>query len=113
MRLLKVALRGIRRFEETDALLVADRLVAIVGPNEAGKSSLLQALDEIDRWHTPLPATMATRQCTVEPQVRALFELDNSDVAAVSHIHDCADLKRLWLYRNASGAATSWVRYSL
>ncbi len=106
MRLLKVALAGIRRFEESDALLVADRLVAIVGPNEAGKSSLLQAIDQIDQWNTPLPAKLATRQCNVTPTIRALFELDDEDVDAVEHIHNSDGVKRLWVTRTMTG--TTW-----
>jgi hypothetical protein len=106
VRLLKVKLEGIRRFEATDALLVADRLVAIVGPNEAGKTSLLRALDQIDRIREPLPATMATRQATVTPCIRALFELDEADRAALSGIHDTHDLRRFWLVRSTGG--TSW-----
>lgn len=61
MKLLKVALQGIRRFEQTDALLVADRLIALVGSNEAGKTSILQALDQIDRLEQALPIAMRTR----------------------------------------------------
>ena len=49
MRLLKVKLQDIRHFEEPDALLVTDRMIAIVGPNEAGKTGLLKALDQVDR----------------------------------------------------------------
>jgi hypothetical protein len=107
MRLLKVKLEGIRRFEATDALLVADRLVAIVGPNEAGKTSLLRALDQIDRIDDPLPAAMGTRQCTVAPAISALFELDEADRAALAEIHDTDDLQRIWLVRSGSG--TKWI----
>lgn len=106
MRLLKVKLEGVRRFEATDALLVADRLVAIVGPNEAGKTSLLRALDQIDRIDEPLPTAMGTRQCTVAPTISALFELDDADRAAVAEIHDSGELRRFWLVRSTSG--TRW-----
>lgn len=106
MRLLKVKLEGIRRFEKTDALLVADRLVAIVGPNEAGKTSLLRALDQVDRIEEPLPATMATRQCSVSPAIRALFELDTADRDAIADIHDAHDVARCWVVRTTSG--TRW-----
>ena len=106
MRLLKVKLEGIRRLENADALLVADRLVAIVGPNEAGKTSLLRALEQIDRIDDPIPAAMATRQCNVTPTIRALFELDAADREAIAHIPDSQDVSRCWVVRTTSG--TKW-----
>lgn len=104
MRLLKVKISGVRRFETTDALLVADRLVAIVGPNEAGKTSLLKALDQIDRVGQPLPASMATRQCSTSPRVEALFGLDEDDLEALAGIHDTKRLRRFWLVRTTTGS---------
>lgn len=100
MRLIKVQLEGIRRFEETDALLVSDRLVAVVGPNEAGKTSLLRALDQIDRVDDALPPTIGTRQSATPPKIRALFQLDEADREALDGVPDTNDLRRFWLTRS-------------
>jgi len=106
VRLLKVKLAGIKRFEDSDALLVADRLVAIVGPNEAGKTSLLKALDQIDRIDKPLPPTLGTRHSSVPPTISALFELEEDDRKALESIHGTEMLRRFWIIRALSG--TTW-----
>lgn len=44
MRLISLRLHGYKRFKEPSELIVRGKLVAIVGPNEAGKTSVLRAL---------------------------------------------------------------------
>ena len=51
MRLVKIRIAGFRRFKDATLNLDAD-LIAIVGPNEAGKSSLLQALTYLNPGFT-------------------------------------------------------------
>ena len=46
MRLVKMRLRGFRRFEDATIILDAP-VVAVVGPNESGKTSLLKALVQL------------------------------------------------------------------
>ena len=106
MRLLKVRLENFRRFEKTDALLVADRLIAVVGPNEAGKTSLLTALDQIDRLDDRLPQRFATRQSGAPPKVSALFEIDPIEAEQLAGIPDTQDLRRFWIHRTTQG--TRW-----
>ncbi len=106
MRLLKVSLEGIRRFESTDALLVTDRLVAIVGPNEAGKTSLLLALEQI-QGSGPLAPNLATRQCSKPPKIRALFDLEPEDLGALRAVHQGPAIRRAWVNRTNEG--TTWT----
>lgn len=105
MRLIKVKLSGIRRFETTDALHVADRLVAIVGPNESGKTSLLRALDQINR-EEPLPEAIRTRQSSTEPRLEALFALSPDDQDALVEVRGGADIQRAWVIRTTASNAT-------
>ena len=44
MELLSVSLTGYKRFKKTTSLQTNGKLIALLGPNEAGKSSLLQAI---------------------------------------------------------------------
>jgi predicted ATP-dependent endonuclease of OLD family len=58
LRLVAVEFNGYRRFATTQKLEVDGPITAIVGPNEAGKTSILNALmrledgDEIERLET-------------------------------------------------------------
>lgn len=59
MRLIKCTIQNFKRFKNTSVSL--DRkLLAFVGPNEAGKSSLFEALMEMDSYD-PIPVSMLRR----------------------------------------------------
>jgi energy-coupling factor transporter ATP-binding protein EcfA2 len=108
VKLLKFKLSGIKRFEEEAALTVGEQLVAIVGPNEAGKSTLLEAMWWIDH-PDPLPDTLATRRVKPRPMpgLKALFALDEVDRAAIAGIHGGPAVERCWLEKT-SLRARSW-----
>jgi recombinational DNA repair ATPase RecF len=55
-----------RRFAGTHKVELDSSLVAIVGPNEAGKSSLLEVLRRFDDV-APVVATDRSRRANVEP----------------------------------------------
>jgi predicted ATP-dependent endonuclease of OLD family len=48
MELFQVEITGFRKFKEKASLKTRGKLLAILGPNEAGKSSLLRALERLD-----------------------------------------------------------------
>ena len=84
MRLIKLTMAGYRRFEKADINLDGD-VLAIIGPNEAGKSTIFSALEALD--HTePIPWPDRTRG--VEPPIVdeqvcivARYLLDNDERA--------------------------------
>lgn len=45
MRMVSLRIAGFRRFERETTLDLTPRVLAVVGPNEAGKSSLLDAME--------------------------------------------------------------------
>lgn len=66
MRLTRIEFNGYKRLAQTSCN-VDGKLIAFVGPNEAGKSSVLEALAWLDTsGRTPLPDTARTREhsCT-------------------------------------------------
>ena len=78
MRLVWFSLHGYKRFEDRTEVHLDSRLIAISGPNDAGKSSLLVALAHLS--HTePISARELTRR-TIVPAgqviLRARFLLD-------------------------------------
>ena len=85
MRLIKVELSGYKRFAEATTLYVNGPVVAVVGPNEAGKTSLLDAL-----VHLSSGAGFDRREFTdrTTPDgdtviVRATYILEEEDRAAL------------------------------
>jgi predicted ATP-dependent endonuclease of OLD family len=64
VRLNKVRIQGFGRLTE-GSLDLSPRLIAVVGPNEAGKSTLLEALDYLTSQEYALPLTKRSRTVTV------------------------------------------------
>jgi AAA15 family ATPase/GTPase len=83
MRLTSIQLHGYRRFSTKQTLMVENKLIALVGPNEAGKSSVLDAL----RWLNPdvagLTPDVFSRQTKSDDNQRiieAKFRLSDDDL---------------------------------
>ena len=110
MRMVAFRLEGYRRFEAQSTLDLTPRVVAIVGPNEAGKTSLLDAMEKLTDPSPELSfksAEFTGREELDEDEtvLSALYELDADDCDALSGIHR-ADEIRLWSrVRHASGKA--------
>lgn len=86
MRLIKLKLRNFRRFADEQSLDLNESLIALVGPNEAGKSSLLRALEAVGQGRAGVEASYRTR-LTLDPvRLSAIFVLDEEDQAALEGI---------------------------
>lgn len=106
VRLSRVKFQGYKRLHDASCS-VEGRIVAFVGPNEAGKSSVLEAL----RWLTaddgqPLPGHLQTRSTPPGPNsavVRVEFDLDPEDLDALSDIRFDGNPVRFVLERTPGG----------
>lgn len=93
MKLISVALHGYKRFEQRSSMNVDGKLVAVVGPNESGKSSFLESLMHLN--HTdPLNTSGAAREMTRninipddQTAIEATYLLDDDDREALSNVH--------------------------
>ena len=65
MRLLKLRLRQFRRFWADQSLDLNEDLIALVGPNEAGKSSILKALELLGTQTLPDAGRDVTRSVKI------------------------------------------------
>ena len=113
MRMVAARIEGYRRFESTSTLDLTPRVVARVGPNEAGKSSLLDALEnlttrgslEFDErdfsgWVQPAQKTAV---------LSALFEVEAADKEALAAVPG-GEKVRLWqLSRDSNGGVVGRV----
>lgn len=90
MNLTWVRIHGYKRFRDSSTIQLSARLVAIVGPNEAGKSTLLEALRHLNSDDQLQPNEL-TRRVTI-PQDRVVFEaallLEEEDRSLLSDIHE-------------------------
>ena len=103
MRLVRLKLRRFRRFEDVRVNLDAP-VIALVGPNEAGKSTLLDALVAVGR-----PGAFDPRDITsgLQPQGRVLeatFLLDENDREALRDaVPEAMNVRWYRVWRDASG----------
>lgn len=78
MNILTLEVCGFRRFESKTSVRLSERLIAVLGPNEAGKSSVLEALLRLNNDEA-IPDRDITRRGGTEPHIKARFELDRMD----------------------------------
>lgn len=109
MRLTKAIFSGFGRL--ADAQINLDhKVVAVVGPNEAGKTTLLKALAYIDNGESlsvmqrsrGLPGDITDEHVVVRVQYR----LNEEDQAAVAHLDLDEKPTELWLSRTAGPGGT-------
>jgi len=106
MRLLKFTIGGYRRFEEQTAINLEDRLVAIVGPNEAGKSSLLAALTRFNDVNAFDLQRDQPRKSNAKPELKGQFVLEEADLALLDGIPGGSDVRWVNLSKTTSGPLT-------
>src|ERR1700677_185997 len=98
VRIIKLKLKDFRRFAGEQSLDLNEDLIALVGPNEAGKSSILAALDLVGRKVAPSPGD-TTRGLPGPGLISALFTLDAEDKQVLAGIHDGDRVSRVWISR--------------
>jgi len=89
MRLISVEVKGFKRFADSAKMNVDGKTIAVVGPNEAGKTSFLEALKHLQH-DGPIPPEQTTRRMDIpEDQivVRATYLMENTDVEALGDIY--------------------------
>jgi predicted ATP-dependent endonuclease of OLD family len=110
MKCKRVEFAGFKRLLDATCSL-DDRLIAFVGPNEAGKSSVLGGLAWMDAADSdPLPVGLASRgqppgqRSADDTIVETFYRLEPADWAALNHLkyalNDAKPTYRLWKLRS-------------
>lgn len=105
--MLKVRFGNFRRFSGTCSLDVDEALIALVGPNEAGKSSVLDGVEMLLEQRAPEERDV-TRGSDGQAEVGGLFFLEQDDRAALAGIHQGELVERIWVSRESGSATVRW-----
>lgn len=107
VRLIKLKLKRFRRFAAEQALDVNEDLIALVGPNEAGKSSVLAAIDLLGRGDRPEQSDI-TRGQSGPASVSGLFVLEDDDRSLLADIHEGPQVSHLWVELRQGAEHNFW-----
>lgn len=109
MKLVSVDIDGYRRFNKKQTLHLDCRLVALVGPNEAGKTSILNALESIGS-RVPFKSDGPSQDVSYgsvlasdHPLITCKFLLEAGDKAALSEVEEAAGATWLILEKLVDG----------
>lgn len=111
MKLVWFEVKGYKRFAEHSKVNLSEKLVAIVGPNEAGKTSLLRCLQHFnnrDAFVDSGGSQELTRGATIEDDdtiAEWTFALDDGDRAAIKDIPEAAKVRWYAIEKKKTGKA--------
>jgi hypothetical protein len=105
MKLVWVGVNGYRRFRERNSLNVDGRVVAVVGPNEAGKTSLLSGLLHLNRSGDFKPAELSRglKERPDGPILWARYLLEGEDLDAIAHLPGAKEARWFVVSKYAEG----------
>jgi AAA ATPase domain len=104
---MKLKMTNYRRFVD-ETLDVSDPVIALVGPNEAGKTSLLHALEVVGKDGPKLEFADRTRGSTNSAEITAHYTVDDGDKAALAGIPAGTIVERVTVSHSEEGVGR-WV----
>ena len=106
MDLNHIKLNGFKRFEKV-TLNISGKIIALLGPNEAGKSSILEALTCLNNdsgFNRDIQLTRNKDFRETDIVIEGVFFLDEQDKEAISHfVSDKSLFKKFCIKKQVSG----------
>lgn len=106
MRLVAFSIEGYRRFVSKTSVKLHGDMVAFVGPNEAGKSSLLRAMAHLHK-EGGFDPNEHPRRTNHQPRLAWHFQLEDADRTALAEAPDGEDVHRAIVTKHVDGSR-SW-----
>ncbi|HEX8130057.1 MAG TPA: AAA family ATPase [Pyrinomonadaceae bacterium] len=109
MKLISATIQGYKRFAQKSMINLDGKLIAIVGPNEAGKSSLLRVLQHLnhrDAFVKSGSSQEITRGILVRNEdvvIGFTFLLEESDKSAVAGVEDTEKIRWMIVEKRVDG----------
>lgn len=109
MKLMKFELHGFKRFKNPTRIILDGKVIAIVGPNEAGKSSILASLQKMDD-NGPFVISGAHPEISRNSSFKsnhyvltATYYIEDDDRASLSSIDGAENARWYTLHKKLSG----------
>lgn len=102
MNLQCVTVQGFRRFVKPSSIRLNERLIALVGPNEAGKSSILSALVQAGS-DNPFEQRDCPRRRAETVQIAMIYRVTDEDRQAMTGIAGANELQRCTITKKMDG----------
>ena len=102
VRLIAFKAENFRRFVDPSSIKLHSDLVALIGPNEAGKSSILDGL-ELLHSDDPYGRSDEHRRSGISPSLAWSFQLDDDDKAALAGIPAAGSVQRVVITKAGDG----------
>jgi len=102
MELIGAKIQGFRRFEDSTSVRLLEDLIALVGQNESGKTSFLEALEELNT-ESEIEDEDQTRRVDTDTKISATFSLEESDYEDLEHIEQGEVIEKCTFTKQENG----------
>jgi len=112
MELIGVEVQGFRRFKDSTSVRLLENSIALIGQNESGKTSFLDALEELNSEDEILDQNQ-TRRVDVTTRIEATFSLEDEDYEALKPVENSGNIKKCTFTKVENGFVTARLQPGL
>ncbi|POG56246.1 AAA family ATPase [Haloferax marisrubri] len=112
MELIGVNVQGFRRFKDPTSVRLLENLIALIGQNESGKTSFLDALEELNS-EDEIEAQNQTRRVDITTKIDATFSLEDEDYRDLKPVENSEEIKKCTFTKLENGSVNARVQPEL